>query len=348
MPASESNNAPFVAFIDDYFVECDEHLTVAHNSLLALEPSVNQTHLDRSLLDELFRSFHSLKGLSAMVGVGEAEQLAHQMESYLSALRKEQVRLTAEGLETLILGVNTLEQVISARRVQRPPPNIEPLLTRIAALLPGGTALSDPAAAQPSERGSEQNPFELSAEKNRAIADAVAAGARAWRFTFVPSPALAERGVNVSAIRQRLKEIGELIHAAPAILPGGQIAFAFYVTSRADEATFASWREDQLTYETYEPPPVVEMSGPNEPAPPISVSAPTSIMPSNVVRVDLARLDELMRMVGELVISRAGSTTISSAWAALHPPRNGVLCKKPIRRSNASSAICAKGSCAYG
>jgi two-component system chemotaxis sensor kinase CheA len=219
VPASDSNETPFVAFIDDYFVECDEHLTVARNSLLALESSVNQTHLDRSLLDELFRSFHSLKGLSAMVGVGQAEQLAHQMESYLSALRKEQVRLTAEGLETLILGVNTLEQVINARRVQRPSPDIEPLLARIAALLPGGSAPGDRAPAQPSEHGADLNPFAVSREKNQVIETAVAAGARAWHFTFIPSPALAERGVNVSAIRQRLQEIGELIHAAPAILP---------------------------------------------------------------------------------------------------------------------------------
>ena len=85
-PAANPATAPFVDFIDDYFVECDEHLTVVRTSLLALEASVNKTQVDRSSLDELFRSFHSIKGLSAMVGVRDAELLAHQMESYLSSL----------------------------------------------------------------------------------------------------------------------------------------------------------------------------------------------------------------------------------------------------------------------
>ncbi|MBD3558253.1 chemotaxis protein CheW, partial [Planktothrix sp. FACHB-1355] len=40
---------------------------------------------------------------------------------------------------------------------------------------------------------------------------------------------------------------------------------------------------------------------PHSPAPPL----PFTVAPSNVVRVDLARLDELMQMVGELVITRS-------------------------------------------
>ena len=149
MPDSNPSNTPFAEFIDDYFVECEEHLGVARSSLLALEASVGQPHVDRPRLDDLFRSFHSVKGLSAMVGVREAEQLAHQMESYLSALRKEETRLTDAGLETLMTGVKTLEDVIAARRGQTPPPDIEPLLARFSELLPGGTA---PGAPRPSRR----------------------------------------------------------------------------------------------------------------------------------------------------------------------------------------------------
>ncbi len=299
MSAGDFSATPFTEFIDDYFVECDEHLAVARRSLLALELSVNQPHIDQPLLDELFRSFHSIKGLSAMVGVGEAEHLAHHMESYLSALRKEQVRLTTEGLETLITGVQTLEQVIAARRNNTPPPNLGLLLPRFEALVHGSTPESSSAPPPPALA-----PLELSAEKGAALGAAISAGATAWRFTFVPSPTLAERGVNVNTVRQRLQEIGELLHAAPVVLTGGQIAFAFVVTSAAAEESFAAWRDDGLTYTPYETaaaaPPALA-SGPEEGRP----VAPPSLIPTNVVRVDLARLDELMRMVGELVISRA-------------------------------------------
>src|SRR6187549_1155371 len=106
----------FAEFLTDYFVECDEHLATARQSLLALEPMLLESTMDQALLDGLFRSFHSLKGLSAMVGFHEAEQLAHHLETVLGAVRSGQMRLGVPGLEVLLTGLSTLEQVIAARR----------------------------------------------------------------------------------------------------------------------------------------------------------------------------------------------------------------------------------------
>ena len=90
----------------------------------------------RPLLDELFRSFHSLKGISGMVGVREAEQLAHEMESYLRALRQNDVTLNEEGMRGLIAGTRMLEQVISARRAQNQPPDIAPVIAQLGSIVP--------------------------------------------------------------------------------------------------------------------------------------------------------------------------------------------------------------------
>src|SRR5688572_8592440 len=118
MPDSQlsgDSSSDFSEFLADYFIECDEHLATARRNILRLEPLLGQPTTDRTILDELFRSFHSLKGLSAMVGFQEAEQLAHHLETFLGAIRKGQVRLEVAGLETLVSGVTTLEQVIAAR-----------------------------------------------------------------------------------------------------------------------------------------------------------------------------------------------------------------------------------------
>ena len=297
------NEMCFVEFLDDYFVECEDHLAVARRSLLALDLFVGKPLIDALLLDELFRSFHSLKGLSAMVAVREAEQLAHGMESYLSILRKDQIGLAMEGLDALVEGVKTLEQVIAARRAEAAPPNVEPLITRFAALAPGqGPRPSQSPKTSPIPDG---NLADLTADKAMALESAVQNGAQAWRFTFTPSPALAERGVNVNKVRERLQGIGELIHAAPQVLGQGRVSFAFLVASKADERTFAAWRDDGLIYERAEPTPV-KAAMENEELTSAPKAAPgRSIMPSNIVRVDLGRLDDLMRQVGELVISRA-------------------------------------------
>ena len=63
----------FSEFLDDYFAESDEHLLGARRLLLAVEGSIGRSDLNRAVLDELFRHFHSLKGFSGMVELRPAE-----------------------------------------------------------------------------------------------------------------------------------------------------------------------------------------------------------------------------------------------------------------------------------
>ena len=83
---SSNDRADLDDLFPDYLVECDEHLTGARNLLLGLE--ANPGGARREQLDGLFRHFHTIKGLSGIAGVREAEQLAHHLESYLGPLRK--------------------------------------------------------------------------------------------------------------------------------------------------------------------------------------------------------------------------------------------------------------------
>jgi two-component system chemotaxis sensor kinase CheA len=287
--AAESNvNKEFFAqFLDDYFSECDEHLTVVRGALLAIESFVGQPRLDRELIDKLFRSFHTLKGISGMVGVHEAERLAHHMESLLRALREGQLILSPDGMDGLVEGTRAMEQVIVARRVEDPPPDISRALSRLEALIS-----SVPQSDRPS------------AEEATVSTAPGREGTRLWRFEFTPSSSLSERGVNVNSIRSRLQGIGEIVRALPLVSAEGGVTFEFIVASAAGENDFTPWRDDGLTFAPS------GMSGPAAPVPAtdegLSVASQLpALAPSNVVRVDLARLDELMRMVGELVISRS-------------------------------------------
>ena len=299
----------FAQFLDDYFAECDEHLTLVRRHLLALEEQAGRAGVDQPLLDELFRSFHTLKGISGMVSLSEAEQLAHHMESYLRALRHGEARLGGEGVEALMAGVLTLEQVIAARRKEEAVPGIDAAVARLQAVMSepaSETAPPTPEGAADSAAGAESGGGAPRREK-----------ARAWRFEFTPTPALSERGVNVNSVRARLQEVGEILQAAPHVRGQGGIVFEFVVATDADESAFGGWREDNLTYAPVEESARDETQTPPRPGPapdaeeagaraPFSASAGGAMLaPSNVVRVDLARLDELMRLIGELVTSRA-------------------------------------------
>jgi two-component system chemotaxis sensor kinase CheA len=300
----ESNDSFFAEFLDDYFAESEEHLADLRRGLLALERFVHQPQISSPLLDELFRSFHSLKGISGMVGVREAEQLAHQMESYLRALRQDRLTLTPDGMDGLIAGTKMLEQVISARREQNPPPDIAPALAQLESITPNEA----PAARPDSTPTGDAAPAGESAAAGDGgqAAGPAKSGTRLWRIEFIPTPALAERDINVNTVRARLRGIGELRNAAPRVLPGGGIAFEFTVASRADESTIAALREEGLTCEPHEElaSTALETVGADKSGAD-TLSAAPAIAPASVVRVSLGRLDQLMRMVGELVISRA-------------------------------------------
>ena len=96
MSNADGRTDPFFgAFMADYFAECDEHLTAIRRILSDVGPI--RTGLSAPALEELFRSVHSLKGLSGMVELREAELLAHHMESYLRALRGTLRRPSPEG-----------------------------------------------------------------------------------------------------------------------------------------------------------------------------------------------------------------------------------------------------------
>ena len=268
----------FIAgFIDDYFAECDEHFTTVRPLLLTLEGALGRGAVDPGILDELFQVFHSLKGISGMVELREAEMLAHEMESYLRALRQRETTFSQAGVDALIGGVDALERVVAARRGNRASPPVSSAMRAIAAVVPAPSA--SPSATVPGGAAAVFAP---------------------WIVTFTPSAALNARGLNVDTVRARLRERGTILHAAPKILDTG-IAFEFGFAGDLDDETLAAWPADGLIAARSVPPPAVEAgdAAPDGPAEPLPSAA------SHYVRVDLAKLDELMRMIGDLVISRA-------------------------------------------
>ncbi len=262
----------FDQFLDDYYAECDEHLVSIRRSLVTLEDEVDGRAVDRALLDNLFRSFHTLKGISGMVGLGAAEQLAHHLESYLRELREGTAGLSDTGFQVLGSGVSLLQNVINARRNDQPIPSIDEIVERLQAVTAesAGVEITTP-------------------QQNEDVT------ANRWQVEFTPTAELANRGINVNSVRARLHEIGELTQAKPVVKGAGEIAFEFIVTTSADKNALSSLEADGLTFK----PAAVDPTPRTKEAPVVPTIAPAS-----VVRVDLDRLDDLMRIVGELVISR--------------------------------------------
>jgi two-component system chemotaxis sensor kinase CheA len=282
--------------LDDFYAECDELLTNVRQTLTELE-SVHKTGTtDRSLLETLFRHLHSLKGISAIVGLRAAEELAHAMEDLLRGLTKSTLTLTDHLTELLLSGTQRLEQIVTHHRLGRAPPDPADLIAEAQRLASSGTRATPNLSADDAP----------AVAKPDLLQQARARGLTLWLGAFTPSPTLDSRGVNLNAVRERLSQLGEIISVTPSVRDQGTIVFEYILGMTEAPADHGAWASDgiQLTRLSTDSPNTSSLpSGSAIPA--TDFADALSLTPSHIVRVDLSRLDDLLRITGEMVIQRS-------------------------------------------
>ncbi|MDD5131841.1 MAG: chemotaxis protein CheA [bacterium] len=93
---------------DMFISEATEYLQNLNKSLLGLEK--NPDNLE--LLNEIFRLAHTMKGMAATMGYQKITTVAHQMEDVLDRLRKQELKVTPEIIETLFKSLDVLEPLL--------------------------------------------------------------------------------------------------------------------------------------------------------------------------------------------------------------------------------------------
>ena len=91
------------SLFDIFTEEAQEIVVSLERDLLDLENNMG----DKQLINNIFRSVHTLKGSSGMVDFSVLTTFAHDLENVLSRVRSEEVKVTA-GLITLLLEVTDL------------------------------------------------------------------------------------------------------------------------------------------------------------------------------------------------------------------------------------------------
>jgi two-component system chemotaxis sensor kinase CheA len=283
--------------LNDFYSEDDEHLHAIRDALVALESSVGRAQVHHTVLQQLFRSFHSFKGISAIVGLKPAEMLAHGAEDYLRDLSRGTTMITASGVDLLMLVTHRLEQVVRAHRENHALPEIDSLLKQVSIVTP-----TRPEAMRELTTRADEPVSDVATD----VEVAKARGAVVWQCTFVPTPDLDRRGVNVNAVRARLSEVGEILRANPEVRPGGTIAFEVVVSFPETLSDLEMWEKDGVTFQPLDQATGLSSNPAAEPQRPLAeMHHNPFVAPSHVVRVDLGRLDELMRITGDLVIQRS-------------------------------------------
>ncbi|MGZ8201964.1 MAG: chemotaxis protein CheW [Burkholderiales bacterium] len=129
-------------FYPVFFDESEEHLAAMERLLLGLDSSC----ASNDELNAIFRAAHSIKGSSSMFGFNDIADLTHELETLLDRLRKHEIALDPEMVETFLQTRDVIKaQLEYRRRGDEAPP--EAAVAAIARLRALGTPAAHPVAA---------------------------------------------------------------------------------------------------------------------------------------------------------------------------------------------------------
>jgi two-component system chemotaxis sensor kinase CheA len=114
----------FDSLLGDFLDESGQLLDRLNENLLQMDEWVralgedHHERCDEDLVNEMFRSAHSLKGLSAMLGLKDINCLTHKVENVFDAARKDQITVNGEVVELMFQAVDRLVGLVDGLKDQ--------------------------------------------------------------------------------------------------------------------------------------------------------------------------------------------------------------------------------------
>lgn len=316
-----------------FLEESREHLQCLNQCLLELENDPT----DLSVLDEIFRSAHTIKGMSATMGYTDIAELTHEMENILDLLRKATLQANNAIIDTLFQCVDTLERLIEdVANNETSEVDIQSLTTKLSLL-----ANNSKTADAPSDASSEKekplpvstfNETTLTSTEINVIASALHQGLNAFEIQVLLREDCLLKSARAYMVMNAVEELGDVIKTVPLTedLETGNFdrQFQIILLSSAEpdkiQAEILSISEIEtvtvlpcIVSESPEFVPINNAKSEQDEAAVETASASASpavrvnavandkrMRGGQSVRVDIDKLDDLLNLVGELVINK--------------------------------------------
>lgn len=301
---------------NDFVTEAEERVRETEDGLLDLRDGLGGEQ-NPDLLNGVFRSMHTLKGLSGLFNLTRISELSHAMETLLDELRLGRKELTDAVIAVLLENVDLLKRLlgeVSEDGEERS--SIEEGIKRLQTMEPQFPATPEPETADdlsgiPEEIARvlseyEEHRLRLVLKSGRGL---LAAGADFEIERFEKE---------LKELTDRIGEVGELIATMPraADVGPGCIAFDLLVAPKKNpevlRKALAGCEVRELVPQTLSPDPAPKPAVESAPSRGQDASLRSS---SSTVRVDIDRLDAILNTVGELVLAKGAVGRINTEFA---------------------------------
>lgn len=227
-------------YLSMFIDESNDHLQSLNENMMALEASPT----DLSIVQVIFRSAHTLKGMAATMGFEDLASLTHQMENVLDLVRNEKLVMQDFIFDTLFKGLDALEamvQDITAGGEGKA--DVTAIVASLQAIVRGevpaasSAAISaEPAAAPQAEMKALLDEFQLSV-----LEQSIQEGHQVLFIEVMLRKDCQLRAVRAYMVFELLERYGEVVKSFPSVQDIEQEKFdysfsLYYITQKtADE-----------------------------------------------------------------------------------------------------------------
>lgn len=303
-----------------------------NHALLALERAGGQGEVGTESVGAIFRAVHTVKGMSATMGFSPVATLSHELETLLDGVRRGVRRIDERLMDLLFRSADVLEAAIEAAVAGGEPVDVGPLIAQLRAeSAEPADASGPPAVAPKAKRKRAAKASRAAVAESTPIEAMMPRGPSAWTTEMPDGPGMPVRvrlvegtplkGVRAFLVVQAARALGEVLACSPSVeaLQADQfdhdIALRLHTEHDADDVEATLRRAgDVVEVLVGDEPVVAPRLDPVNAAlsAPSAAPAPASAMRAQrSVRIDLRRLDSLMNLIGELVITRGRLAQLS-------------------------------------
>ncbi|WP_029951935.1 hybrid sensor histidine kinase/response regulator [Hippea sp. KM1] len=270
--------------IQDFLVEADELLEELDEDLVRLE---NESD-DEDLLNKIFRAFHTIKGSASFLGFEKLTELTHKLEDVLNRLRKFEIRLNTEMMDAILAGVDKAKMIIEAIKNGEDPEaiDIEDNISQLAKFLDDNYTQSEGEAKQEAK----EEPKEEKAEEELSEEELIKAQEQEM---------IEEEGINPEEEKKESKSKDDIDAEIERLLAWRMEEDKKRRMQKKQQPAEEESKQKEETQAKEQPKPQQQQKKTTALA-----SKKTKPVIEQTIRVDVERLDDLMNLVGELVLGK--------------------------------------------
>ncbi len=299
-------------FLDMFFEETDEHLLKLNELVLEFEKDASDTQI----LNDIFRSAHTLKGMAGTMGFEKMTEITHKLENVFTILKEGKIIANQEVISVVFNSLDALAEIVEHIRQGTEDTADYSEITNVCDRI---VARANETNAVASVQDADVSELELEETDWNVIASAQTSNYNAFKIKVTIEEDSMMVNARVFLVINKLEEVGEVMKTDPLIevLESEEFGRTFqllYITERDQEAVLKLINE-QSEIEAVEVSLIGEKpKAVSEQIVSVNKEKTSTVQAHNhsqSVRVDLEKLDSFMNLVSELVIYRTQLEGIS-------------------------------------